>query len=606
MSPTKTKDQNLSHFIVSFTRFYREQIQKQQNAYLIGLATLAITSLLSVWIPKMISQTIDQIGQKSQVTSLVVFLMVAAITTMVIRTISRVYFFNPSRWIQHLLRMQIYEHLIKQPKGYFDQTTSGSVINLVMNDTDSIRALLGYGLLQLFNVSFILSLALWQMLGINLMLSLLCLIPLIIASMVLRKCILNIFELSKKSIEQTAVFNQTILDHLTVVPAIQAFNAYEGVDQSFNLENQKLRDIQMKIQTIIIWGYPIVSIVGGICVVFVMYYGGSLVAKQEMTIGQLAAFIVYINLLSNALTSLGWFSSAIQRGMLSLMRIQDFLDTPVDRPIYLSPTNQETHQANLKANIHIKVDKLSFAYPTAPELLILKEISFEIQKGKKLGIFGQTGAGKTTLLELLVRNYELEPNSKSSDSNVAQNIYLNGSPIQSDPIETYARKVILVKQKPFLFSETILENICIRKLPENQAQQDRLDQIIKETCLDKEIERFSDGLKTLVGEKGISLSGGQKQRIALARALYLEDFEVLLLDDVLSAVDHATERKLIDSIDQRKCTSIIVSHRMSVLQKMDHIIVLDQGQIIEQGTHQTLIKQNGLYAQAWQTQQGDE
>jgi ATP-binding cassette subfamily B protein len=272
----------------------------------------------------------------------------------------------------------------------------------------------------------------------------------------------------------------------------------------------------------------------------------------------------------------------------------------------LSSSDSHPHQTSAQTDIHIKVDQLSFAYPTSPDLFILKNLSFELQRGQKLGIFGQTGAGKTTLLELLVRNYELEINTASSDLNRNHQIYLNGKAIQFDPIESYARKVILVKQKPFLFSESILENICIRKTPQNQAEQDRLDEVIKQTCLDKEIERFSDGLNTMVGEKGISLSGGQKQRIALARALYLEDFELLLLDDVLSAVDHATERKLIDAIDQRKCTTVIVSHRMSVLQKMDHIIVLDQGQIIEQGTHQTLIEQNGLYAQAWQTQQGDE
>jgi ATP-binding cassette subfamily B multidrug efflux pump len=578
--------------ITRFIRFYKEYIKKQQWKYFIGLVTLAITSWLCVFIPKMISSTIDLIAQKSEISGAVAVIMLSALVTMVIRTLSRAYFFNPSRLIQHILRMDVYEKLLKQPKSYYDQTSTGDLINLVMNDTDSIRALLGYGLLQLFNVSFTLTLALWQMIQIDLLLSLYCLVPLFVAALILRKLILKIFDLSKQSILQASIFNQTILDSLSLVSAIQSFNVFHGVFEGFDQENQKVRSLQTQIQAIVIWGYPIVTIVGGLCVVMVLSLGGALVTQKQISMGQLTAMIVYINLLSNSLTSLGWFSSAIQRGMLSLQRLQDFMDKPINRP---DPADTMSVQAN--SNLLLELKDVSFSYESKANHLVLDQVSFRLNRGEKLGIFGKTGAGKSTLLELLVRNYEL-----SNQGSIA----LNGVDIQAYPITDYQKSVLLVRQKPFLFSQRVIDNICLRLENIDENQRDRLNRIVEQTCLSNEIQSFTDGLNTVVGEKGISLSGGQKQRIALARAFFLEDFELLLLDDVLSAVDHATEKKLIQAIDQKKCSTIIVSHRMSVLQKMDQIIVLDAGKIIERGTHQELIEMQGLYAQAWLTQEGQE
>jgi ATP-binding cassette subfamily B multidrug efflux pump len=315
------------------------------------------------------------------------------------------------------------------------------------------------------------------------------------------------------------------------------------------------------------------------------------VINGEISIGQLAAFAVYINILVASLTSLGWLVNSIQRGWVSLGRINEILEAPTGR----SETS-EVLPLPKESGLPVAVTGLSFTYPSA-DTPVLDDISFTAQAGETVGFFGLTGSGKSTLLNILARLYDPP----------AGTVTAGGVDITKVDVKQYWQKVAYVPQDPFLFSQSIAENIAIADLA-GVENREAIGSAAHDGALAEDLDALPDGLDTRVGERGVTLSGGQKQRSALARAFYRE-YDVLLLDDVLSAVDHATEQTLIEAIYRRGrgATMLVVSHRISVLSRADKVIVLDHGKIVDQGTHQELVDcKTGLYYRAWRLQQEED
>ena len=313
----------------------------------------------------------------------------------------------------------------------------------------------------------------------------------------------------------------------------------------------------------------------------------------SLTARALAAFAVYIRILVTGLTSLGWLVNSVQRGWISLHRVYDVLDAPGRHPGDGSvPAPEGGHT--------LAVRGLSFAYPDAPERPVLQDIDLEVSPGETVGIFGFTGSGKSTLLDVLARIYEPPPGT----------VHLDGVDVRRLAIRDFWRTVGYVTQEPFLFSTSIRDNVLLGA--DGEADRD-VDQAVTDAALLDDLAVLPDGLETVVGERGITLSGGQRQRVALARAFH-RSFEVLLLDDVLSAVDHATEKRLIDAIyrrlhppEGRPRTALIVSHRVSVLARADRVLVLDAGRVVDEGRHEDLVARGaGPYARAWRLQQAEE
>ncbi len=575
-------------------RFWFAYAHRYRGWYLLGLLCLVATNVLTVALPTFVQWAIDALDRGEGSPGALPWaaaILGGGVAIIIVRTLSRTLFFNPGRTVEFRVKSDMFDRLLKLPKAFFDRMKPGDIISRGTNDTNGMRALIGFASLQLFNVVFTLILTLGRMLTVDVVLTLWCVVPLTLSALVLVGAVRRMFTLQARLLEQIASLSDRILESYTGVAVLQAFGAVRGVLARFDAENDLFLDLSERLLTIRAWLLPIVSVVGKLCVVLVLYVGGRRVVAETLTLGEMTALIVYINLLVNGLMSLGWLVGATQRGYLSLGRIYEVLDAHIDRP---EPTRDGLPPAPARG-YGLRVDGLSWRFDGA-DAPALDDVSFEVAPGETVGIFGLTGAGKSTLLNLLARIYEPAPGA----------VTLDGVDVRDVPVRAYWDRVAYVGQEPFLFSKTMRENIALADAPE-AVDAARLQAAVEDAALDTDLAGFPEGLDTVVGERGVTLSGGQRQRTALARAFY-RDFDLLLLDDVMSAVDHATEKRLIDALYRRAGagTTLVVSHRISVLTRADRVLVFDGGALVEAGTHAELVLRPGPYARAWKLQRAAE
>ena len=341
------------------------------------------------------------------------------------------------------------------------------------------------------------------------------------------------------------------------------------------------KEKNMSLVKIQAWFFPLMILLIGISNVIVVYIGGNQYMKGEIELGVLAEFIIYVNMLTWPVAIVGWVSSMVQQAEASQGRINEFLK---QEPQIINHT-EENHQISG----HIVFDKVSFTYPDT-KIKALNEVSFKVAPGETLAIIGHTGSGKSTLLELIARLYDVDSGTYTMDGLAAKSINLND----------LRNAIGYVPQDAFLFSESILDNI---KFGKADATQEEIESAAKRSVVHENIINFKDGYHTVLGERGITLSGGQKQRVSIARAL-IKDAQILLLDDCLSAVDTETEEAILHHLleySQNK-TTIIVSHRVSTVKNADRILVLDHGAVIQEGSHDELLKAHGYYKELYEKQ----
>ncbi len=575
-------------------RFWFAYAHRYRWWYLLGLLCLVATNVLTVALPTFVQWAIDALdrGEGSEgALPWAAAILGGGVAIIIVRTLSRTLFFNPGRTVEFRVKSDMFDRLLKLPKVFFDRMKPGDIISRGTNDTNGMRALIGFASLQLFNVIFTLLLTLGRMLTVDVALTLWCVVPLTLSALVLVGAVRRMFTLQARLLEQIASLSDRILESYTGVAVLQAFGAVKGVLARFDAENDVFLDLSERLLTIRAWLLPIVSVVGKLCVVLVLYVGGRRVVAETLTLGQLTALIVYINILVTGLMSLGWLVGATQRGYLSLGRIYEVLDAPVERP----DAARDGLPPATAGGYGLTVEGLTWRFEGADEPA-LDDVSFQIAPGETVGIFGLTGAGKSTLLNLLARVYDPAPGA----------VRVDGVDVRDVPVRAYWDHVAYVGQEPFLFSKTVRENIALADAPED-VDAARLQAAVEDAALDTDLAGFPEGLDTVVGERGVTLSGGQRQRTALARAFY-RDFDLLLLDDVMSAVDHATEKRLIDALYRRAGpgTTLVVSHRISVLTRADRVLVFDDGKLVDVGTHAELVLRPGPYAHAWKLQRAAE
>lgn len=574
-------------------RFWLEYAHRYRWVYLVGLICLVATNALTVAIPDFVRRAIDGLAEGRPVDDAIVWclaILAAGVAVIIVRTLSRTLFFNPGRTIEFRVKNTLFDRLLVLPRIYFDAEKPGDLISRGTNDTNSVRSLAGFAMLQLLNVVLQLVLTVGRMLTMDVTLTLMCVLPLVAAAFILRYAITEMFRLVVEMQSQLGVLSNRILESFNGVNVLQAYNAVPGVRARFEDANDRLLDIGLGLTRIRSFMMPLVMVTGNLCLVVLLYVGGGRVIEGTLTLGELTAFSVYINILAMSLTFSGFAVNALQRGIAGLDRVYDVIEAEVERP----DASAEVPQVGVGGHA-LEIRGLAHHWPDAKEPA-LADVSFDVRAGETLGIFGETGSGKTTLLNLLARVYEPPEGS----------VRLDGVDVRALPIRDYWQDVAYVPQEPHLFSQSIRENIAI-STPADDVDPAAVDSAVVDAALAPDLEALPEGLETRVGERGITLSGGQRQRVSLARAFY-RDFQLLLLDDVMSAVDHATEKHLIDSVYRRNrgCTTVIVSHRISVLSRADRIIVLDEGRLVESGTHEQLLTGTGPYAHAWKLQQAAE
>ncbi len=595
------------------------------RSYALGFAFLLATTGLTVAIPTFVEHAVDAMAahETGTATAFAWAIIGAGIAVMVVRTLSRIYFFNPGRVIEYRLRSDLFKHLMALPRSYYDRMRPGEIVSRGTNDTAGVRAFVGFGSLQLFNAGLTLVLTIGKMAFTDILLTLVCVLPLGLAALVLRRAIGELFKLMRHTQEELGRMSTQVLETYGGVPVLQSFNALPLAERRFEQRNDALLRVSRRVAVVQAWQLPVMDVVGNGCLVLLLLVGGQRVIDGTLSPGELAAFAGYIRIVAGGLTSLGWLVNALQRGWISLKRVYEVMDAPVPTQTVPGPAEGAP---KAEPDAALEVRGLTFTYPTPPAQSAeavpasasggasserppaLADVSLTLRPGETLGIFGATGSGKTTLLSLLARVYEPPPGT----------VFERGTDIRNLDLQAYRKRLAYVPQDAWLFSQTLRENVALADGPDH-LDEARVQASLSAAALDEDLHALPEGLHTKVGERGITLSGGQRQRTALARAFYrpLETGEsgkaskgrgLLLLDDVLSAVDHATEKRLIDSIYARGKGQgnavVLVSHRVSALKDADRIVVLDHGRIIAEGTHAALMADtSGPYWRAWRLQQ---
>ncbi len=594
-------------------RFLAGYARRNLGQYMLGLAALLATNYAVVRIPALLGEALNILeGSGAAVLAesrgIAIELMVLAVVVIAVRTLSRVFFFNPGREIEYRLGVDLFERLLGLQRPYFNRHKVGELISIASNDTTSVRLLVGFAGLQVINVAVAIPMHLWQMASTDLALTAWCLGPVVIGAAYMRWTVKRFFAMIRDGMQQLARLSDRVLESYAGVGTIRSHAAEVATIRRFDERNESYLALQLRVSAIRAFGMPVLAFSGLIGAGVVLWAGGNRVIAKELGIGDLAAFTALLVSLVGILTSLAWVLAAVGRGMIATDRVAELMHTPDDLPPVKSAL------AVVQAP-RIEIRGLSFTYE-GTDTPAIEGIHAEIAPGKTLGIFGKTGSGKTTLVNLLTRVYTPPVGT----------VFIDGVDIVEAGLAEVREAMAVVPQAPFLFSSRLRDNITLQEAnprarskvaatagvePVRDEPDPRLDAVLASACLNDDIAQLAQGLDTIVGERGVMLSGGQRQRAALARAIY-RNRPILVLDDVLAAVDQGTEARLVEAIRGLRSdgaatsapTTIIVSHRTSVLEHVDEIIVLDHGKMVERGTHAQLLRAGGVYAETHRHQEG--
>jgi len=566
--------------------------------YAVGLAALLATNYINVMIPQYIQEAIDALERNSphrEVEVAALALAGLAAVVIVTRTLSRILFFNPGRTIEFRLKNQYFYHVMRLPLTAFQDWTSGDLISRGTNDMNYVRSVIGFATLQILNLTMALSLALYQMMMLDWRLTLSCALPLSIGLILLRQGIRKLLIRFREGQNQLSELSTTVINAYTGAAVIQSLQAEGTFDERVSSQNKAYVDTFLSMARLSAFALPLVQVAGSSCLAILLYFGGLRAAEGNLTVGEIAAYASYLGIVVTGLTSSGWMLNALQRGLASLNRVYDVLDLEEELP--KRDNESMTGEVEPCSPIAVKAKGINFRFEASDtDAFSLENINFELKPGQTLGLFGPTGSGKSTLLSLIAG---LHPITEGK-------LHLDDDSIETLEDIALRRKVAFVPQNAFLFSRTVRENVGFSS-HRNSIEEERVSLALELACFTSDVDALGDGLDTVVGERGVTLSGGQRQRVALARAFY-RDFGLLLLDDVLSAVDHNTERQLVENIHERTSsfTSIIASHRISAFRYAQEILVLENGRVTARGTHEELIQTPGPYKDAWLLEETQE
>ncbi len=490
-----------------------------------------------------------------------------------------------SRHIEYDLKNEIYAHYQTLDMAFYRRNNTGDLMNRVTEDVSRVRGYLGPALMYSINTIVLTLMVVVAMLNVNKTLTFYALLPIPFLAIVILLINKLINQRSERIQEKLSSLSSFVQETFSGIRIIKSYNREERKMKDFLQEGESYKDASISLVKAQAIFFPLILLLVGLSTILTVYIGGQEVIKGTISSGNIAEFIVYVNQLTFPAMALAWVNSLIQRAAASQKRINEFLETRPDI------ANHDGINAELKGNIVF--DHVSFTYPETG-IQALKDVSFEVNAGETLAILGRTGSGKSTLAALIMRMYDVDAGA----------LLIDEKPVSYYHLYHYREQIGYVPQQVFLFSDTIARNIAFSLDTEDSA---RIEEAAKLAAVYDNIIRFEKGFQTEIGERGLTLSGGQKQRLSIARAL-IKNPKILIFDDSLSAVDTRTEEEILNQLKNvmRDKTSILISHRVSTVKNADKIIFLEAGEIIEQGTHDSLLEKQGHYFELYEKQKLDE
>lgn len=491
-----------------------------------------------------------------------------------------------SRLIEYDMRKEIFAQYERLSLAFYKRNKTGDLMARVTEDVSKVRMYLGPAILYGINLLSTVILVVYSMLRVSPELTLYALAPLPFLSISIYY-VSNIINRKSAVIQrQLAQLNSTAQEVYSGIRVLKSYVQEKPTWQHFKGESDTFKDRSLELAKVDAFFYPLMLLMVGASIVLTVYVGGLQVAAGTITAGNIAEFVIYVSMLTWPVTAVGWVASIIQQASASQERINEFLQL---EPSIVNTAPDENEP--IAGAITFK--KVSFTYPDTG-ITALHNVQLELKAGEKLAIVGKTGSGKTTIADLLLRMYDVSEGQ----------ILLDGKDLRLHNLAKLRQRIGYVPQDVFLFSDTVAHNIAFGK---RQATQDEVIRFAKYASVHEDIETLTNGYNTLVGERGVTLSGGQKQRVSIARAL-IKQPDIIILDDCLSAVDTNTEKDILAYFNEALAdkTTIIITHRIYSLLTFDKIIVLEDGQIVEIGTHQSLIEQGGYYADMYESQSLEE
>lgn len=483
-----------------------------------------------------------------------------------------------SRHIEYDLRNTLYDHLQQLSPKFYQQYSTGDVITRSTDDIEKVRRYIGPAIMYVTRSLVMVLVAVSVMFVISPRLTLYALAPMPLLAVAVFFMAHMVHTRSDRLQQQYSTLTSRIQEALAGMRVLKAYTREPSESEALNKESDTYKWRNLDLALVEAAWRPAFLLIVGMSTIIVVWMGGQMVIDGAITIGNIAEYIIYVNLMTWPVASLGFVITMIQRASASVIRLNKILDT---EPVIADSEQTNTSITDLDGAIAFR--DVSFQYEDE-EVPALHQIDFELPANGTLAVVGRTGAGKTTLVEMIPRF--LDPDSGT--------VEIDGHDVRSIPLDTLREHIGYVPQDVFLFSDTVANNIAFGALDADPAA---IEEAAREADLLDNVHDFSDGFDTYVGERGITLSGGQKQRTSIARAL-IRNPRILIFDDALSAVDTRTEQRILKRLRERKGdqTLIIVTHRMSAVQDADLILVMDEGRIVQQGTHETLIREDGLYA----------